>query len=164
MRKLCLIFAVAVLVAPAVVFAADRTTGDGSLSVAGASGTIVIQGRGVVYGHFDQGTLMVLDYRPDDPASTASISTGKLKYPYVKGPASFTANDVRFLFPSGRYTLELVSTGIDISAVGRGSVVATAGAVLDAGTLAVNGAKPQPLLVRGSTSAVFGKTILSVSS
>jgi hypothetical protein len=160
MRKLCLILAVAALATPAVVAAADRSVGDGSLSVSDASGTIVIQGRGVVYGHFDDGTLMVLDYRPDDPASVASISSGKFRYAYTRGTGAFTGGDVRFLFPSGRYTIELVSSGIDLSAVGRGSVVATAGllagSVPQAGTLSADGAKPQ-LLLKGPTSVTFGK-------
>ena len=37
----------------------------------------------------------------------------------------FTGTDVRFLLPSGRYTIELIGVGIDASAVGKGSIVAT---------------------------------------
>ena len=120
MRKLCLMFAAAALAAPAVVAAADRSAGDGSLSVTGGSGTIVIRGRGVVYGHIEQGTVMVLDYKPDQSTAVASISSGKVKYPYTRGKASFTGTDIRFLFPSGRYTLQFIATGIDVSAVGKG--------------------------------------------
>ena len=75
----------AFLAVPAVAFGAVLTEGDGSLSVTGANGTIVIQGHGVIYGQFDSGTLMVLDYKPDDGVSVPSISIAKRR-PGRPGP------------------------------------------------------------------------------
>ena len=117
MRKLLVLWLV-VLAAPAAALAAADATGDGSLAVTRASGTIFVQGRGVIYGHFDSGTLMVLDYRPDDLTSVPAVSSGKSKYSGSSGV--YTGTDVRFLLPSGRYTIELIGVRIDASAVGPG--------------------------------------------
>ncbi len=52
---------------------------------------------------------------------------------------------MRFLLPSGRYTIELVASGIDVSAVGRGTLSASASAVVSTGSLALDGGRPIPL-------------------
>lgn len=171
MRKICLMLLAAALAAPAVALAVDRASGDGSLAVSGASGTIYIQGSGVIYGHFDQGTLMVLQYKPDDGVSLPAVSSSKVKLTH--GTGVFTASDVRFLLPSGQYTIELIASGIDVSAVGKGSVVATSLSQTDSsvppflgstvnGTISVNGGK-SVTLTKGSTSQTFGGSLSSVS-
>jgi len=155
MRKL-LVLLLVVLSAPAAALAAAGTTGDGSLSVTRASGTIFVQGRGVIYGHFDSGTLMVLDYRPDDLTSVPAVSGGRSKFNGSSGV--YTGTDVRFLLPSGRYTIELIGVRIDASAVGRGNVVVTGLGTFDDGSYAVNGGKPQPL-TRLADNDSFGYTV-----
>src|SRR5579862_289669 len=129
MRKVCLLAKVclpALLVALAVPAGAlasgsgSSGSGDGALAVTHASGTIYVQGRGVIYGPFDQGTLMVLKYVPDDGVSIPAVSSGKSKY--SRGAGVYTGSDVRFLLPSGRYVIELIGTDIDASAVGAGSI------------------------------------------
>jgi hypothetical protein len=139
-RRIFLIV-VAVLALPAAAAAGPLAVGDGSLGVSGASGTIFIQGRGVIYGHFDSGTLMVLDYKPDDGASTPAVSSGKP----LRGSGAYTGADMRFLLPSGRYTVELIGVGIDVSAVGKGSILVTGLGTVDDGSYTVNGGKPQAL-------------------
>ncbi|HEY4347777.1 MAG TPA: hypothetical protein VGM80_09310 [Gaiellaceae bacterium] len=166
MRRICLIVLLVAFAAPAAALAIDRASADGSLSVSGASGTVVIQGNGVIYGHFDQGTLMVLSYKPDDGLSTPAVSSLRAKY--TKGIGIFTGSDVRFLLPSGRYSIELIANGADITAVGAGKVVATSPAqpdvgtvlpfgstVTGTGTVSVNGGKPI-VLTKGSTYETFG--------
>ena len=154
----------AALAVPAVALAVDRAIGDGSLAVSGASGTIYIQGSGVIYGHFDQGTLMVLQYKPDDGVSVPAVSSAKVKL--TRGTGVFTASDVRFLLPSGHYTIELIASGVDVSAVGKGTVVASSPSQTDSsvtplagstvnGTISVNGGTPLAL-TKGSTSQTFG--------
>jgi hypothetical protein len=171
MRRICLMLLAAALAAPAVAVAVSRATGDGSLAVSGASGTIYIQGSGVIYGHVDQGTLMVLQYKPDDGVSVPAVSSSKEKF--IRGSGVFTASDVRFLLPSGQYTIELIASGIDISAVGKGSIAATSlsqpgssaplslGSTAD-GTISVNGGKPLAL-TKGSTSQTFGASPPSIT-
>jgi hypothetical protein len=148
-----LLIVIVVLAVPAAALAAPAAVGDGSLSLDSASGTIFVQGRGVIYGHFDSGTLMVLDYKPDDGVSIPAVSSGKAKY--AKGSGVFAGSDVRFLIPSGRYTVELIGVGIDASAVGKGSIVATGLGSPDDGSYTVNGGKTQ-LLGKVPTSDSFG--------
>src|SRR6185437_4900462 len=62
MRRICLILLVSAFAAPVAALAADRTGGEGSLVFSDANGTIIVQGKGLIFGHFDQGALMVLDY------------------------------------------------------------------------------------------------------
>ena len=154
----------AALAAPGLAVAANHGAGDGSVGVSGASGTIYIQGSGVIYGHVDQGTLMVLQYKPDDGVSVPAVSSSKTKF--GRGTGVFSASDVRFLLPSGQYTIELIATGIDISAVGRGTIVATSPGTADPsnplpsastvdGTISINGGRPLALS-KGSTSQTFG--------
>jgi hypothetical protein len=165
MRRLCLIVLVSVLTVPAAAVAASqvanggsaagvsRAVGDGSLAVAGASGTIIVAGKGLIFGHFDEGTLTVLDYKSDDPTATLSVTGAKLKV--NQGLSVYSGSDVRFLLPSGRYTVRLVGTGIDASAVGVGYVGTIPLGTADDGTFAVNGGKPQPL-AKGAAGQSFG--------
>jgi hypothetical protein len=135
--------------------AADLATGDGSLAVTGASGTIVIQGRGVIYGHLDSGTLMVLSYKPDDGVSVPSITSDKAQYA-KSGAGSFTGTDVRFLFPSGRYTIEVIAVNVNASGVGQGSIVATGLGPGDSGSFTVDGGKPEQIGYKTPASDTFG--------
>jgi hypothetical protein len=155
MRKLVLTIALALAV-PALAAAADLAAGDGSLGVTSANGTIVVQGQGVIYGHFDAGTLLILQYKPDDGISTPSITGGKAKLTRF-GPGSVTGTDVRFLFPSGRYTIQLIATDVNASGIGKGTIVANGFGTADDGSFSVNGGKPELLTAKGPTSDAFGK-------
>ncbi len=158
MRRICLILVLSFVVVPAA-NASDRSgseraaAADGALAVTGASGTITVQGRGLIFGHFDQGTLMVIDYRPDDPGTALSVTGAKVKS--LRGVAYYSGSDVRFLLPAGRYMVEVIATGINLSGVGRGFVWGTGFGTVDDGSFAVNGGKPLAITV-GSVSQSFG--------
>jgi hypothetical protein len=153
MRRICLLLA-AVLCLPAIASAAGSAAGDGALGVSGANGTIYLQGRGVVYGHFDAGTLMVLSYVPDDGVSVPAVSSPKAKY--SRGSGIYSGTDVRFLLASGKYTIELIGANMNASAVGKGSIVATGVGTPDDGSFTVNGGKPE-LISKSPSSDFFGK-------
>jgi hypothetical protein len=158
MRMICLLLA-AVLCMPVLAAAADTTVGDGALGVSGANGTIYLQGHGVIYGHFDSGTLMVLSYVPDDGVSVPTVSSPKAKYSKglgVAGSGVYSGTDVRFLLSSGKYTIELIGTDMNASAVGKGSIVATGLGTPDDGSFTVNGGKPE-LVSKTPSSDLFGK-------
>ena len=146
MRRICFILLVTALATPVAASASGRASGDGSLAVTGASGTLVIKGRGVIFGHFDQGALIVLDYTADDSFGSTSPTVTAAKSKVVRTGGTYAGTDVRFLFPAGRYTIEFVGLNIDISAVGKGFVSVTGAGTLDDGTIAINGGKPQPVL------------------
>jgi hypothetical protein len=153
MRRFCLLLAV-VLCTPAIAAAADTSAGDGALGVSGADGTIYLQGHGVIYGHFDSGTLMVLKYVPDDGISVPAVSSSKAKY--SRGTGVYSGADLRFLLPSGSYTIELIGVNMNASAIGKGSIVATGLGTPDDGSYTVNGGKPE-LISRSPSSDLFGK-------
>jgi hypothetical protein len=152
MRRICFILLVIALTVPTAALAGDRAVGDGSLVVTNASGTIIVQGKGLIFGHVDQGTLVVLDYRPDGSSAVLTVNGARGK---IVRSGTSTGNDVRFLLPSGRYTIELVGTGIDVSAVGKGLVSVTGAGTSDDGSFTVNGGKQLPL-TKGSASQLFG--------
>jgi hypothetical protein len=154
MRRLCLILLVTALSLPAAAIGADRASGDGSLAISGASGTVIVQGYGgLIFGQIDQGTVLVVDYKPDDPTSVLSVAGAKPKS--IPGATAYSGSNLRFLLPAGHYVVELIGTGIDASAVGKGIVGATGFGTPDDGSLAVNGGKPQPL-TKVNTSLAFG--------
>ena len=154
MRRIIVFLALA-LVVPASALAVPAAVGDGALALNSASGTIYVSGRGLIYGHFDSGTLMVLDYRPDDGLSMPVVSSGKGRFVKGTGSGVFSGADVRFLLPSGRYTIELIGVGIDASAVGKGSIVATGLGSPDDGSYTLNGTKTQDL-GKVPTTDLFG--------
>jgi hypothetical protein len=153
MRRICLILLVGTLTLPVAALAADRALGDGSLVVSDANGTIIVQGKGLIFGHFEQGALIVLDYKPDDVTDSLTVSGTRLKAARASG--TYSGSDVRFLFPSGRYTLELIGNGIAVSAVGRGIVSLTGAGTTDDGTFTANGGKPQDV-PKVSVNQLFG--------
>ena len=153
MRRACLILLVTALLAPAAAWASPQAPGAGSLAVSAANGTLVVTGRGVIFGYFVQGSLLVIDYRPDVSGEAVSVSGATQRG--GPGVAAYSGSDVRFLLPAGRYTIELIASGIDVSAVGRGSARAIADASTPAGSLSVDGGRPLPF-ARPATSASFG--------
>jgi hypothetical protein len=158
MRRLVLILLLCLLALPAAGLAAARAAGDGTLVVKNASVTkIQVDGRGTIFGHFDAGTLTVVDYNPFD---TRDPQMNGCQRTQQKSDTTTICKgtDVRFYFPGGKYKVILTGTGISLSAVGRGSVTLAGAGTGDDGTFAVNGGKPQPLPPYLPTVATFGST------
>jgi hypothetical protein len=151
MRRLCLYLLVSALTVPTLAVAAGAAQSDGTLVVSKANGTILVRGKGLIYGHLTQGKLTVVDYKPDK-VTVPSVSGAK----FVLAPGSldvvYTGTDIRFLFPSGKYTLRLEGSGIDISAVGKGSVQAIGSGSPDDGSFTINGGKAVPIGFRAAAS------------
>jgi hypothetical protein len=161
MRRLLLIPLACLLLAlppvgfarPPAASARDSSTGSGSLVVSDAwVRQIVVQGSGTIYGHIDSGTLTVVSY---DAADTRAPQVNGAVGKTVGNTVRYSGTDMRFLLPNGRYLITLEGAGIDISAVGQGTITAAGLGTDDDGTLAVNGGKA---LQVGFTSglAVFG--------
>ena len=146
---------VAALSIPTGAFAADRAATDGALAVSAAEGTISVQGRGLLFGQLDQGALSIIDFRPDDPTSAITVSGAKARTSW--GVTVYAGTSVRFLLPAGKYVIRLNGSGIDLSAVGKGTVSATGAGSLDDGTFAVNGGKPQTLSTVAATQSFGAK-------
>lgn len=155
MRKLILILLATALILPAAASAGRDSPGDGSLVVSSADGKLTVQGKGLIFGHLDSGKITVVEYRPDDNSALPSVSGAKMKI--AGGNVVYSGNDVRFLFPGGRYTLIVEGAGIAISAVGNGKITAIAAGTSDDGSFTADGNRAQPLSTAGSVSASYGK-------
>jgi hypothetical protein len=151
MRRVCLVsvailaLALGAVVAPGALSAPLLGTGGGgSLAVSGANGSLVVTGQGVIFGYFDQGSLLVFRYNPD--SATDAISVEGASAHTGSGVTIYSGSQVRFLLPAGRYTVEVVGSGIDVSAVGRGTINVsaspTSASPLSTGSLALNGGRP----------------------
>jgi len=139
MRRLSLILLSCLIVAPAAL-AAARATGDGVLELRTVNGTVVLAGRGVVWGQMDKGKLVVsnpvagdgdpfvsgYEHKQPGPCDTCTIYTGK---------------DLHFRVTGGKYKLWfLQAAGIDLSAVGVGIAQLTGDPLAeDTGDFALDG-------------------------
>lgn len=153
MRLLSLLLLLLALAVPTLALAGRSAPGDGSLVVADASGVVTVQGSGPIFGHFDRGSMTVLDYRPDGNLAL-SVSGARMK-PTASNDPMYVGNDVRFLLPGGKYTLRFEGVGIDISAVGKGKLETSGRGSGNDGSFSVNGAKAQSV-TPSLTKASFG--------
>lgn len=158
MRKLLLILLATVAILPAAALAGSDTSGDGSLVVSSAVGRVAVQGKGLIFGHLDHGTITIVDYKPDANTALSSISGASLRL--LGGNVVYSGNDVRFLFPSGKYNLIVEGSGIDVSAVGSGRLRVTGAGPGAEGSFTVDGGRTQQI---GTTSGpvTYGKTYSS---
>jgi hypothetical protein len=159
MRRLLLTLLVALAVVPAAATAGPRVPGDGSLVVRHAYGKISISGRGTILGRLDRGSLLVVDYNVDDSIEPQVTGAENVMPGGDQGKWIYRGDNIRFRFFGGRYKLVLTSaSGVDISAVGRGTVVVVGQGpswMSSYGDYSVDGAKFQPLTLLLAT-ATFG--------
>lgn len=146
MRRLLLIPALLALSLPAIAGAHTRAPGDGAMTLKDASGKVVIQARGGVIGAFDQGSLIVRDPNPGDELEAAVTGADKTK-PVDDFVTVYSGKNIRFRFIGGRFkiTLQKGTTGIDLSATGKGTVWLQGAGTLDDGEYSFNGDKPKTL-------------------
>jgi len=151
--------ALALLALPAAAYAAATAPGDGTLVVRHASGKITVSGRGLIFGRFDEGTLTVVDYNPDDGVEPQVNGWDRKIDLLGEGRWQYKGDNIRFRFFGGRYKFTFTgASGIDISAVGSGRVtVAGAGPFFidDYGFYSVDGSKFQPLTL-ATVNTQFG--------
>lgn len=158
MRKLVVILLVALAV-PAAAFARQKDRGDGTLAVKGASGTIEIKARGSILGRLDSGSLTITDWNPNDASDPQVIGADRMVNK-TDLTTVYRGKGIRFRFVSGRYTIRIVGTGVDLAAVGSGTVRLTGAGTLDDGVYALDGApfKALPLL---PTPGSFGTPLVT---
>ncbi len=140
MRRL-LTFAVLALALALPVGAAARSSGatDGTLSVKDARGFVTIQGRGGVIGSVTQGRITISD--PIDGDGTGPIVTGDDFPPVEKNENTTTwrGNKVRFRIIGGTFKIVVRGRGINLSFVGKGSIIINGAGTDDDGSYATNG-------------------------
>jgi hypothetical protein len=128
--------------------------GLGSLAVSGGDGKLVVKGSGVIYGFLEQGALLVIAYRPSDP--TRSLVVEGAAEQQLPGRTTYAGSDVRFFLPSGTYIVEFLGTGLDLAAVGSGTILqASAAGAVAAGSVTLDGGH-QLALDRVAAPTSFG--------
>src|SRR5512133_516197 len=139
MRRL-LTFAVLGLALAVPAGAAARTSGstDGTLSVKAARGIVTIQGRGGVIGSCAKGSVLIND--PVDGDGTGPIVTGDDWSKDKTDTATvWGGTRVRFRIIGGYFKVVVRARGINLSFVGKGSVIVNGAGTDDDGSYAVNG-------------------------
>jgi hypothetical protein len=125
MRKLALIVVLALLV-PAAASARGGERGDGTFVVKSANATLLkLNATGSLLGKLDRGEITV-----QDTSSTASDDIQVLGYdrkPVVRpdGSTTYRGDKMKFRVVGGGYLVTINATGINLSAVGKGTIVGT---------------------------------------
>lgn len=150
MRRLCLTLLCGLVAVPAAL-AASHATGDGVLEVNGGAGAIVLNTtRGTVWGQLAKGKLVVTDPLPGD--GVVYVSGAETITPVADNVTSYKGKDLHFRVTGGKAKLVFKGMGIDLVAVGVGSVQFTGDAfVPDTGKFAVDSGKWNPIPVTQTT-------------
>jgi hypothetical protein len=139
MRRL-LTFAVLALALALPVGAAARLSSqnDGTLSVKDARGVFTIQGRGGVIGSFAKGSVLIND--PVDGDGTGPIVTGdEWSRDKSDTATSWGGTRVRFRIIGGWFKVVVRARGVNLSFVGKGSVILNGAGTEADGSYSVNG-------------------------
>jgi hypothetical protein len=155
MRRLCLTLLCGLVAVPAAL-AATHATGDGVLEINNGAGTIVLTTtRGIVWGQVARGKLVVTDPSPTDGSVFVS---GATIIPVSETVTAYRGRDLHFRVTGGKVKLTLKGFGIDLTAVGVGTVQLAGDAyAADAGEYALdNSGKWNPLPVFSTKTFSFG--------
>jgi hypothetical protein len=137
----CALLALALALAlPAATAARTNAPDDGTLVIKdGNVDPLVIQAKGGVVGRFDQGLLVVKDFNPDDDVDPVVTGAGATKV-VSDFTTRYSGKNIRFRFIGGRFTIKIIGgVGVDLSAVGQGTVIVGGAGTLDDGSYSVNG-------------------------
>jgi hypothetical protein len=128
MRRFFPLVLVMALLLPAAAWAAtgslgsSRAPGDGTLVVDNGNGSVVVRARGGILGRFDQGTVIISDLDPID--GRVPVVSGAETFRFLSGGRTqYSGDDIRFRMIGGLFRVQVNATGIDVSAVGRGTAV-----------------------------------------
>ena len=145
MRRLLTFAMLAALILPAAALAHPSGINDGTLSVQGGQGKIVISARGGVIGSFLRGSVTISD--PIDGDGTGPIVTGDDFPPIERNDTTTTwrGTRVRFRIIGGSFRVVVKGRGINLSVVGKGNVTLSGAGTDDDGTYSVNGGDYTPI-------------------
>jgi hypothetical protein len=169
MRRIRLLLILALCAFPLAAFAVSASAGvtaagDGSLDVSGqggssgANGSVVLSGKGVVFGFVGAGAITVYAYKADSN-SVPTVSGAKMTLSNDATSVVYTGSSMRFFFPGGRYKIEIDGTGIAISSVGTGSVTGTGNGTLTTDTTALTLGRAPATVSWGSSAPVIATVV-----
>jgi hypothetical protein len=152
MRRLCLTLLCGLVAVPAAL-AASHATGDGVLEIRDAAGIVVLNTtRGPVWGQVSSGKLVVTDVVAGD--GVIFVSGAERIIPgATENVTTYRGKDLRFRVTGGKAKLAFKGSGIDLTAVGVGTVTFTGDAyAADQGDFALdNSPKWNPVPVTATT-------------
>lgn len=120
MRRLAFIFVLAAVAVPAAAVAADRSTGDGVFELRAANGTVILTGRGVLWGQLDSGSLRVTD-PANGTLTTLLVSGAEHTRPVGENVTVYWGNNITFRSTGGKYRIRFKGSGLDLTAIGAGT-------------------------------------------
>jgi hypothetical protein len=159
MRRFLPILLVLALALPAAAWALKALPGDGSLVVDNARGVVIVRAKGGIIGRFDSGRLIVEDPIEGDGSGPIVYGADRIR---ELGPKStlYIGEDVRFRLIGGLYRVQIQAIGVDVSAVGRGTVVLDgSGFTEQPGRFSINGGSFQPM-PNAATRYTLGQGLL----
>jgi hypothetical protein len=122
MRKLVVVVLVALAV-PAAAFARPVERGDGTLAVKNAVGQVTVRATGTMLGRVTSGTVTIVDLSPGGTNDTQVFGYDRKPRLRLDGSSVYQGNDMRFRIVGGQYSVVVTGSGINFSAVGRGTIV-----------------------------------------
>lgn len=120
MRRLAFIFVLAAVAVPAAAVAADRSTGDGAFELRSANSTVILTGRGVLWGQLDNGSLRVTD-PTTATAPTLLVSGAEHTRPVGENVTVYWGTNITFRETGGKYRIRFKGSGLDLTAIGSGT-------------------------------------------
>jgi hypothetical protein len=126
MRRLSLTLLVVLLALPAAALAARADKGDGVFELKAANGTFIVNGRGVLIGQMDKGTLRVQDMNPNDGQQPAISGAEHSRATDDPNTTIYWGTDIHFRVTGGKYRIRFKGNGVDLTAVGVGTADITA--------------------------------------
>lgn len=138
MKRLLLIACLLGLLTSADPAATARSAGDGTLSVRDGRGTFMINARGGIIGSFARGRVIITD--PVEGDGTGPIVSGEEYHKELSDTADmYRGTRVRFRLIGGFFKVRVIGRGVNLSVVGRGTVVLKGEGTIDDGSYSVNG-------------------------
>jgi hypothetical protein len=145
MRRFVPLVVILALALPAAAWGVKAMPGDGTLVVDNGRGYVVVRVRGGILGRFDQGRLTVDDPVKGDGSGPKVFNADQVQ-DLGNGRTVYIGNNIRFRMIGGLYRVQVNAVGIDISAVGRGTVTLDATGFTDfPGRFSLDGGVFQPL-------------------
>ncbi len=145
MRRLLPLVLVLLLALPTAAWAVRTLPGDGTLVIDNGRGTVTVKARGGIIGRFDSGRMVVDDPVENDGSGPIVYGADRIR-DLGGGRTQYIGEDVRFRMIGGTYRVRIQAVGIDVSAVGRGTVTLDANGFADLpGRFSINGDPFQPL-------------------
>ena len=112
---------------------------------------MIVRARGGIIGRFDSGRLIVDDGRRATARGPIVYGAERIR-DLGQHRTLYVGEDVRFRMIGGLYRVTIQAVGMDVSAVGRGTVVLDATGFTDLpGRFSINGGAFQPLPGRPTT-------------